>query len=180
MSAAVQLERDWVSEEDFLSLPESMDHVELVDGEVIVSAAPSPLHQHVLIELVASFREWARVNRPSRVGLAPTDVHLAPNRILQPDLFLVLSGFSPRSPGPLKLVPDLVVEVVSLKRSYDRITKRSIYADAGVPEYWIVDPFLGQVEQVQGLQTIAVLKDGVVESRVAPGLVVALAEIFPD
>lgn len=179
MSAAVQLARTWVSEDEFLSLPESMDRIELLDGEVIVSAAPSPLHQHVLGELLIRFRAWQLVHPPASVGLAPLDVRIAPGRIVQPDLFLVLPGFSPRASAPLDLVPDLVVEVVSAKRSYDRITKRSIYADAGVAEYWIVDPFLEQIEQVSGLETVTVYTTGSVESRVAPGLVVALAEIFP-
>lgn len=168
-----------VSEEEFLSLPESLDRVELLDGEVIVSAAPSPLHQHVLGELHDLFRAWARARPPATVGLAPLDVRLAPGRIVQPDLFLVLSGFSPRAAAPLHLVPDLVVEVTSLKRSYDRITKRSIYADAGVTEYWIVDPFLGQIEQVTGLETVAIITEGSLESLVAPGLRVSVADIFP-
>ena len=80
----------------------------------------------------------------------------------------------------MNLVPQLMVEVVSLKRSYDRITKRAIYADAGVEEYWIVDPYLAQIEQVQGHQTVAVYSTGEIQSLVAPTLRVTLAEIFPD
>ena len=180
MSGAAALElHDLVSEEEFLSLTESMDRVELLDGEVIVSAAPSPLHQHVLGELHDLFRSWVRSNPPASVGLAPLDVRLSPGRIVQPDLFLVLSGFSPRASAPLHLVPDLVVEVLSLKRSYDRITKRTIYADAGVPEYWIVDPYLGQIEQVSGLETITVLKEGTLSSLIAPGLQVNVGDVFP-
>jgi len=180
MSAATLLERDLVSEEEFLSLPESMEHVELVDGEVIVSRAPAPLHQHVLGVLHEIFTRWRREHPPAAVGLSPLDVRLVQGRILQPDLFIVLEGFSPRAPSPLDLVPDLVVEIVSGRRSYDRITKRAIYAEAGVPEYWIVDPALGQVELVAGSQTLAVVTEGCVESHVAPGLVVALSEIFPE
>lgn len=180
MSAAAALrERDLVSEEEFLALPETMDRIELLDGEVIVSAAPSLLHQHVLGQLYMVFTAWERNHRPATVGLAPIDVRIAPNRVVQPDLFLVLDGFSPRAASPLRLVPDLIVEVVSLKRSYDRITKRSVYADAGVAEYWIVDPFLEQIEQVQGLVTVAVVKEGTLESLVAPGLIASLSEIFP-
>lgn len=180
MSAATLLERDLVSEEEFLSLPESMEHVELVDGEVIVSPAPAFLHQHVLLRLYAAFERWERNHPPATVGLAPVDIRLAQGRILQPDLFLVLAGISPRAPAPLELVPDLIVEIVSGRRSYDRITKRAIYAEAGVPEYWIVDPLLGQIELVAGSTTLAVVTEGSVESHVAPGLVVALSEIFPE
>jgi Uma2 family endonuclease len=58
--------------------------------------------------------------------------------------------------------------------------KRAIYAEAGVPEYWIVDPLLGQIDLVAGAHTLAVVTEGSVESHVAQGLVVALSEIFPE
>lgn len=179
MSAAQLLERDRVSEEEFLSLPESMDRIELLDGEVIVAAAPSLLHQLVLGDLYSVMRAWARANPPALVAMAPIDVRLAPGRIVQPDLLVVLGGMPPRAASPLHVVPDLVVEVISLKRSYDRITKRAIYADAGVAEYWIVDPFDGQIEQIQGLETVATITSGTIRSLVAPGLEVTLSEIFP-
>lgn len=179
MPVAAQSQDVLVSEEEFLSLPESMDRIELLDGEVIVSPAPTPLHQKVLGKLYRVFCSWQEAHPPAEVGLSPLDVRLAPGRIVQPDLFLVLAGFSPRAAPPLDLVPSLVVEVVSARRSYDRITKRSVYADAGVAEYWIVDPLLGQVELVAGIQTLGVITGGAVESRVAPGLRAALTEIFP-
>ena len=179
MSAALKLERNLVSEEAFLAQPESLDRAELIDGEVIVPPAPSPLHQYVTVELLAYMHAWARANPPATLGLAPLDVRLAPGRIVQPDLFLVLAGFSPRAIAPLRVVPDLVVEVISHDRSYDRITKRALYHAAGVPEYWIVDPFAAEIEHIRGLETVDVVREGAISSAVAEGLVVPLAAIFP-
>lgn len=177
-SAALRL-APLVTEEEFFSLPESLEHIELLDGEIVVSPAPSPLHQLVVLELGSRLHAWARQHPPAAVGLAPLDLRVAPGRVLQPDLFLALGGFSARATPPLTLIPDLVVEVVSGRRSYDRITKRAIYAEAGVPEYWIVDPLLSVVERVVGDQTQVFAAGARLESVVAPGLAVEVSELFP-
>ncbi len=178
MSAAVQRLSPLISEEEFYDLPESSEHLELIDGEVVLSPAPSALHQHVVLEIASAVRAWARLHPPASVGLSPLDLRLAPGRVLQPDVFLVLGGFSPHTPPPLRLVPDLVVEVLSMKRSYDRITKRMVYADAGVQEYWIADPYLQQIEQVLGDETVIVTRDGVLSSQVARGLQIEVGALF--
>jgi Uma2 family endonuclease len=78
------LKRKLVSEEEFLSLPESMDKVELLDGEVIVPPAPSFRHQEILGRLCAALRVWAQTYAaPITVGQSPLDVRFAANRILQ-------------------------------------------------------------------------------------------------
>lgn len=51
--------------------------------------------------------------------------------------------------GPVDQVPQLCVEVLSTNRAYDRLTKRFVYAAAGVEELWIVEPS-GLVERWQG------------------------------
>lgn len=128
-----------VTEDEFLALPETMDRVELVDGEVLVSPSPTDRHQHLVVELTFALRAWCGAHPPAQVRVAPLDIRFGPDRILQPDVFVALGGI--QDPAmPLRLVPDIVVEVLSSHRTYDRITKRVLYAEAGVPEYWIVDP----------------------------------------
>jgi Uma2 family endonuclease len=166
-----------VSEEEFLSLPESMERIELVDGEVIMSPSPTPDHQVILGELHIRLRAWADRNPPAFVGLSPFDVRIAPGRIVQPDLFVLRRGL-PSWAQPLQAVPELVVEVLSSRVNYDRLAKRLLYAEAGVLEYWIVDPATREVEVVQGLATVARAKDRVV-SVVLLGLEVDLAGVFP-
>src|SRR5687767_12298865 len=75
-----------VTEKEFLSLPETTDKIELVDGEVIVSPSPSYWHQEILGRLVLALRSWAgRQRKQITVGQAPLDVRFGRNRILQPD-----------------------------------------------------------------------------------------------
>ena len=144
------VKRALVSEEEFLSLPESTDKVELLDGEVIVSPSPLYWHQEVLGRVYEALRAWARTHRPPfTVAMAPIDVRFGPDRILQPDV-VVFSGRLPRDQAtPIDRVPVLCVEVLSSDRLYDRVTKRMVYAAAGVAEYWVVEP-MGPVEVWSG------------------------------
>lgn len=141
-----------VTEEEFLALPESHDHVELIDGEVILSPSPLPVHQLLVLELAHRVKLWTEDHPPSFVGLSPLDVRIQPGRILQPDLFVLCPGLE-RLDALIEAVPDLVVEVLSSQPTYDRLTKRLAYAEAGVPEYWIVDPVERTIELVTGLET---------------------------
>jgi Uma2 family endonuclease len=94
-------------------------------------------------------------------------------------VFLLLRGSGALRKRPVELVPDLVVEVLSGNRSHDRLTKRLLYAEAGVPEYWIVDPVGRHVEVVAGLETRETARKRL-SSRVAEGLVIDVAALFRD
>jgi Uma2 family endonuclease len=161
MMRSMLAERKLVSEAEFLGLPESMNKVELLDGEVIVSPAPSYWHQELLGRVVYALRSWAKEQAtPVTVLQSPVDIRFGPNRILQPDAAVVLGAVARDHRGPIDRVPDVCVEVLSADRVYDRVTKRLIYADAGVREYWVVEPAglierwtgpgLAQVEEVRG------------------------------
>ena len=142
--------RALVSEAEFLALPESTERVELLDGEVIVSPSPSFWHQEILRRIVFSLGQWAvRQTHPVTVGQSPLDVRFGPDRILQPDAFVILDAVAADHAGPIARIPDLCVEVLSTGRLYDRVTKRFIYAQAGVREYWVVEP-AGVVERFAG------------------------------
>ncbi len=142
--------RPLVSEEEFLALPESTDKIMLIDGEVVVSPSPSSWHQEILGRVVTALRSWAgRQRRPITVGQAPLDVRFASGRILQPDAFVLLAAIPRKHEGPIDRVPDLCLEVLSSNRVHDRVTKRLLYAAAGVREYWVIDP-AGLVERWTG------------------------------
>jgi Uma2 family endonuclease len=143
-------QRVLVSEADFLGLPETTDRVELLDGEVVVSPSPHLWHQEVLQRLVFALRSWRQqAGIAATIGLAPQDVRFARGRILQPDAFVVLEELPFSHEGPLDRIPELCIEVVSGDRVYDRVTKRLVYAAAGVQEYWVVE-HAGIVERWQG------------------------------
>ncbi len=168
-----------VSEAEFLSLPETMDRVELLDGEVIVTPSPTARHQTLLVRLVAALERWAQDHdSPVFVGLAPLDVRFAPGRILQPDAFVVLAEVATEQDGPLETIPNVCVEVLSTNRAYDRLTKRVVYAAAGVRELWIVEPS-GLIERWHGLGlNEAEELTGVLRSTLLPGFELDLATLF--
>lgn len=166
-----------VSEAEFLALPESHDRLELIDGEIILGPSPTPVHQLIVARLCRLVGPWVDANPPAFLGLSPLDVRLEPGRIVQPDLFVLLSGLLSFE-GPIDAVPELVIEVLSRDRGYDRVTKRVLYAQAGVAEYWIVDPLQRRIEVCLGLDRIEVFTD-VAVSRVAKELRVELDAVFP-
>lgn len=160
--------RKLVTEAEFLSLPESMERIELLDGEVIVSPSPTFWHQEVLARIITSLRTWAKAQTgPVTVGMSPLDVRVAPGRILQPDAFVLLATVPRDHAGPIDRVPELCIEVLSQDRTYDRVTKRLVYAAAGVREYWVVEPAglierwtgegLSRSEEVRGRMTTPLL-----------------------
>ncbi|MDF3016991.1 MAG: hypothetical protein K0R44_2216, partial [Thermomicrobiales bacterium] len=83
-----------------------------------------------------------------RLFTAPLDVFIPGGDPVQPDVLLVLPDGNARVElrgieGP----PDLVIEVVSpSNRGRDLLTKRALYARAGVREYWLVDPEARTIE----------------------------------
>ncbi|HET9960260.1 MAG TPA: Uma2 family endonuclease, partial [Polyangiaceae bacterium] len=150
-------------------------------GEVVVSPSPSFFHQEVVGRLSVLLRTWA-AGQPNAVtvGQAPTDIRFAKGRILQPDLFVIFERIPLSHEGPLDRVPELCIEVLSSRPNYDRLAKRSVYADAGVQELWTVEP--GQyVERWtgDGLRRMAKL-ESVVESSLLPGLTIALDTLFRE
>jgi Uma2 family endonuclease len=138
-----------VSEAEFLALPESLERIELIDGEVIVAPSPIFWHQEVLRRLVLALGKWSETRPDVTVAQAPLDVRFSPNRILQPDAMVFLSRIAPETSGPIDQVPEICVEVLSSNRAYDRVTKRFIYGASGVVEYWLVDP-AGFIERWSG------------------------------
>lgn len=168
----------YVTEARFLALPESMDKVELIDGEIFVAPSPTVEHQSLVAHLTSALFLWSRANPPFEVLAAPIDVRFGEDRILQPDL-VVFSERVRRAPGPIRQLPTLCIEVLSgSNRSHDLVTKRFVYAAAGVPEYWIIDPN-GSVEcwRGDGLTDGAAVVDALSSPRL-PGFELSLKTLF--
>jgi Uma2 family endonuclease len=171
----------YVSEEAFLALPETTEKVELLDGEIIEAPSPSFYHQEIVGRLAGELRQWASAQaQPITVGQAPLDVRFAPGRILQPDLFVLFARVPFDHMGPLETVPQLCIEVISGRPSYDRFTKPVIYAEAGVQELWTIEPGLfverwtgDGLRHVEKLETL-------LRSDLLPGFEVALRALFDE
>ena len=132
---------------ELLALPDDGCRHELIDGEHLVTPAPSFAHQRVVLQLIRLLDPHVRRHQLGELAIAPADLALGEDEVLQPDLFVV-----PTAPATLRAWHEitallLVIEVVSpASARTDRERKRRRYQRAGVPHYWIVDPELQQVE----------------------------------
>jgi Uma2 family endonuclease len=122
---------------DLDTRPDDGHRYELIDGVLVVSPAPSFRHQ------TAVGRLWQALERERpadvRVLVAPFDVVLADDTVLQPDVLVARrADITDRDlAGP----PLLAVEVLSPStRRFDLMLKWSRYESAGCGSYWVVDP----------------------------------------
>ena len=128
------------TEEDFFLLPGNRI-VELVDGQLEVLPLASVEHQMIVSELNDHFKTFVKQNKLGLVLFAPLPVRLWPGRIREPDIVYLSKDRQDEIESSRWNAADLAVEVVS-ENDPDRDweTKRAEYAQAGISEYWIVDP----------------------------------------
>lgn len=128
--------------EDYCAMPDDGVRYELVEGVLRVSPSPNELHQRVLTNLAFLLRGHVGPTGAGRIYVAPFDVVLAPNIVLQPDvLFVAAERLAIITEKNIQGSPDLAVEILSeSNRDYDLKEKRRIYASHGIPHYWIIDP----------------------------------------
>jgi Uma2 family endonuclease len=123
--------------DDLESTPNDGRRYEIIDGTLIVSAAPSRLHQRALFELAVLLR--AACPAELEVMIAPFSVGLSINTDIQPDI--IVASRRRLTDKDLPGVPELVVEVLSPStRQIDLHVKRERFDQAGCPSFWIVDP----------------------------------------
>jgi Uma2 family endonuclease len=126
-------EGGWTAD-DLAAFPDDGLRYELVDGVLLVSAAPSEEHQIALSNLFVLLHATAPPEL--RVFFAPYDVRFSARRQLQPDVVVL-----PKDRTAPDRLPLLVVEVASPStRATDSTLKRLVFEQAGVPSYWMVDP----------------------------------------
>lgn len=116
---------------------------------------------------------------------APLDVYLDETETYQPDIiFISNERLDIIEEKCIKGAPDLVVEILSPNTGYyDLRSKYKVYEKKGVQEYWIVDPQAKSIQIFYSREGKFVLDqeaevEGVVKSRVIPGLEVRVESIF--
>lgn len=134
---------------EFLAIPEEARFHEIVDGELVQKALPSPKHARSQANVVT------RVNGPfgRRPGGPPdapggwwflTEAEvLFGDEPLRPDVAGWRRDRLPEVPDetPLRVIPDWICEVLSTANpTNDTVRKKRIYHRFQVPHYWIVDP----------------------------------------
>jgi Uma2 family endonuclease len=131
-----------LSESDYLLVTDHTNRMaEFTDGRIEVLPMPTPEHQEIVLFLVILLREFVKPKNLGRVLMAPLRVHIAEDRFREPDVVFVHKSNSWRLGDRYWDGADLVMEVVSPDEpKRDLVDKRTDYAQAGISEYWIVDP----------------------------------------
>lgn len=173
--------------DDYWHLPDDGKRYEILDGILEVSSPPGVKHQDVVGNLLTSILNFLRDCRLGKLIVSPVDVILSHNSICQPDLVFVRKDrvkaiVKDRIHG----APDLVIEVLSPGSSRrDRITKKHLYAQYGVTEYWIVDTKSRTVSRFvlgpsgyAAPEIIGAMR--LLETPLLPGLALSLLEVFAD
>ena len=163
--------------EDLEQLPEDR-RAELHEGDLVMVPAPDPYHQRIVGDLHAALRD---VVGRDRVLIAPTDVVLDEETVLQPDLLVLPTG-TRASRRPWRIpAPVWIAEVLSPQTAErDRGPKLRLYARLGVREAWLVDPDAASIE-VRDLQsgTATFFRSGEkARSATLAGFAVDVTELF--
>ncbi len=139
--------KTFYTEEDYENLPDDV-RAELIDGKFYDMASPSRIHQEILSELHLVIGNHIKSKGGAcRVYPAPFAVKLfrARDTIVEPDISVICDRDKLTDRG-CSGAPDWIIEIISPGNpSHDYIRKLNLYADAGVREYWIVDPMVREV-----------------------------------
>jgi Uma2 family endonuclease len=175
---------DWTYEA-YAALTDDGECYEIVQGVLVMSPSPEDIHQDTIGEIYAFLRDQIKLKHLGRVFMAPFDVVLSSHNVFQPDVLVVLNEHLERAQSKCVWgAPDLVVEVISLSsKLYDRVNKHTAYEQAGVPEYWLVDPrkqlvelFVLEQSKYRSLGTFRGEQN--LPSRIVPAMTTPVAHFF--
>lgn len=174
---------EW-TEEDYFSLPETNRIVELSEGRLIITPAPTTEHQIIISNLFLLIGNHVSSKKLGKIVTSPVDVRLWEGTIRQPDIVFMSSKHENRITKQYFGVPDLVIEILSEStEKEDRAIKLREYEKAGVPEYWIVDPFNKSIEVFTLESRVYIIfgkwgPDEIAKSKLLDGFEVNVREIL--
>ncbi len=136
---------------DYTALPDVGRRYELHRGELSVTPSPGTRHQGAVLALGSRLYDHVKSRGLGKVFVAPTDCILSDVTVVQPDvLYVATDRLSIISERGIEGAPTLVIEVLSPSTArLDRERKLMLYAEHGVPCYWIADPASCTVEAYQ-------------------------------
>ena len=130
--------------DEYLELTERTNQlVEFTAGRIEVLHMPTIQHQLILLYLIDALRRAGNEGARGMALMAPHPTTLQPDKIREPDILFKLQKNLPGPDEKYFQGADLVMEVVSDDpASHNRDYQQNVidYAEAGIPEYWIVDP----------------------------------------
>ena len=162
-------------------------YYELINGQIVRKASPTPLHQYISGRLFAKMLNHAMEQDLGEVFEAPTDVFLDDHNHCIPDILFIQKDnlkIVDYKEGILG-VPDLVVEIISPSSILiDREDKKLVYEKTGVKEYWLIDPNYRSVEVHENkdgrYKVISfAIEEGKVQSKIIKGFEVGVELLFP-
>jgi len=167
------------------ALPDDGKRYELVSGELVVTPAPAPRHQKLLLALTDRMRPYLRGTGAGCLLVSPADLAFGEDEILQPDLFVLPASLRPEFSAWSEVTSLLLaIEILSPSTArYDRIVKRRRYQRAGVPEYWIVDSDARVIERWRPADERPEVASELLEWRPAPDtppLLLDLPRLFAE
>jgi Uma2 family endonuclease len=172
------------SEEEYLWLTDHANRlVEFTDGNIEVLPMPTDRHQSVLEFLFLAFLAYLKP-MGGKVHLAGIRLRIRAEKYREPDLLLLRSAKDARRANRYWTGADLTLEVVSEdKPERDLVEKPFDYAEAAVPEYWIVNPFAETITVLR-LEGSAYVEHGIfargstATSALLPGFSVNVDEVM--
>ena len=173
--------------DDLDAMPDDDNRYEIIEGELLVSRAPTLTHQSVSMKLAVSINIYLSQNPIGKVWATPGVIFSESSGVI-PDLVFVSNERIPEiaSGERITAAPDLVIEIVSPgaeNERRDRIAKRQLYGKHGVKEYSVVDPEKRNIEiyslEGQTLKPSAVYAErDDLASSVLPGFSCSVDSIF--
>ncbi|MEV4638368.1 Uma2 family endonuclease [Actinoplanes sp. NPDC049548] len=140
----------WTTD-DLDALPEDGLRRELIDGVLLVSPAPSNIHQIIAARLMVALEASCPDDLEVTQG---NEVRISTRRALIPDVLVTTDAAASRRGhfyAPQEVL--LAVEIVSpTSQSMDRVMKPALYAKAGIPNYWLVETHGGLTVQTYQLE----------------------------
>ena len=171
--------------DDYLATPDD-PRCQLLDGDLILAPAPTYRHTKISFDLAKALDRFVVAHHLGTVSMAPTDIILSENDVVQPDFFFVSTQRIGIIAERVHGAPDLVVEVLSPSTAdQDLGPKRGLYQRHGVQEYWLVDPDANTIEVLTASETAFITaatytQGGVLTSPLLEGLSIDLAPIFAE
>lgn len=176
---------EWIEERT----ASDINRYELLGGRIIMTPPANFPHSALAVRIIVPLQNYSEATGglvqessagfdfPSGDTLAPDVTFISASRLA--------TGPRPEQGGPVKIVPDLVVEVLSPSTARrDRTEKKKVYEHCGVEEYWLVDPRRREVAILQRegdrFGTLRVTRTGPIVSRVAAGLDLTIEKLFAN
>ena len=176
-----------MSLDEFLSLDETDGKWELDDGVLYIMASGTPDHQFLVFEFGLNIRNYLNgFDEPPAqfyheiTTILSRELQRAP----EPDIVIILNERrNIVSRTRVEAPPGIAIEILSTDRSRDLVRKRQIYAEAGVLEYWPIDPRNDTVTQLElrdgeYVERAVLGADDILATPLLPGLSIPLSDIF--